>query len=124
MKRIGALAAFLALAALFAAGCEEEVTEVTNTGVEIGFSNCITVGIWVWIDDEYKGFMSTDNPEFFETTSGSHEIYCRSNAVETSTRAYYCWTNSVSVSENNVSALALDCVGAICEDTTGTYASE
>ena len=124
MKRIGALAAILALAGLFAAGCEEEVTSVASTGIEIGFTNCITVGIWVWIDDEYQGFMSTDNTEYFETSTGSHEVYCRSNAILTDNRQYYCWTQSISVSEDNVSLLALDCYGAGCTDTTAALAGE
>ena len=124
MKRIGALAAILAISALFAVGCEEEVDSVASTGIEIGFANCITVGIWVWIDGEYQGFMSTDNAEYFETSSGSHEIYCRSNAIETSTRQYYCWTQSSNFSDNNVSSLALDCEGASCTDTTAALAGE
>ena len=124
MKRIGALVAILALAAMFAAGCEEEVESVAGTGIEIGFTDCITVGVWVWIDGEYKGFMSTDDPEFFETTSGSHEIYCRSNAILTDNLQFYCWSQSISVSDNNVSLLALNCVGAGCTDTTGTLAVE
>lgn len=124
MKRVGALVAILALGALFAAGCEEDVVTVASTGVEIGFTNCITVGVWVWIDDEYQGFISTDNAEYFETSSGSHQIYCRSNAILTDNRQFYCWSRSVTVSENNVSLLALDCVGAGCTDTTAALVGE
>jgi hypothetical protein len=104
------------LALPFQVGCEEEVTGANQTGIEIGFTNCVTVGIWVWIDEEYQGFMSSDSPELFPVSSGSHSLYCRSNAVLAETQEYVCWTVDFSVSENETTQLVLDCDDAFCSD--------
>jgi hypothetical protein len=114
MKRIGAAAVLLGLFLLILSGCEEETTGVEEKGLEIAFTNCLSFGVYVWVDGLFQGYTSTDEPKLFEIPSGSHTLYARSNAIKEG--SYYCWSTNVSVSDSGISTVTLDCTGAECQE--------
>jgi len=114
MRRIGALAIVIMLTSMFAAGCEEDSNEVQQTGIELRFSDCLTFGVWVFVDGEYQGMVSSEEPKFFPLGAGSYELYARSNAKLGD--VYFCWTRQISVSDGNISTISLSCEGAECSD--------
>ncbi len=118
MKRIGALALILAIA-LTVSGCEEETQGVDETGINLGFTNCLTFAIWLWIDDEYEGTFTSEETQFVEVAAGSHTLYARSNAFLDQENKYFCWSTSFSVSEGQLTYVTLDCTNAWCPEDGG-----
>jgi hypothetical protein len=118
MRRIGSLVLILTLVVVIFNACKDDSKGVDQTGVEISFTNCVTAGIRVWIDDEYQTFVSTDEPAFLEVPSGSHSLYARSNAINTEDKSYYCWSTSFSVTDGETTFLTLDCTDHLCSDST------
>ncbi len=114
MRRIGALVMILMLTSIIAAGCEDDSNDTQMTGLELRFSDCLTFGIWVFIDGEYQGMASSEEPKVFSLGAGTYEFYARSNAKLGDT--YFCWNESVSVSDGNITILRLSCDGAECSD--------
>jgi hypothetical protein len=115
MRRGGTLVCLLFLTAMPFVGCEEEAAGVAETGIEIRCANCFTFEVTVEVDGEYIGYMSSDEPRFFEVPGGSHRIYAQSTAISHSTNTYWCWSEDVSVSDGNVTRITLDCIDAVCE---------
>ena len=114
MARVGAFGLSVLFLSLIIVGCDEKATSVQETGLMLSFSNCNTFTAYVWIDDvllpdEY----STEQPSLIEIASGSHKIFVRGNIVIGDSS--YCWTENFSVSEGAITPLALDCIGAKCE---------
>jgi len=118
MKRIGMVVITLLFILSIIYGCEEDSQSVEETGVRVSFSNCLSFVIWVFVDGEYQGIASTEEPKFFAIPSGGHTLYARSNAVIRETNEYFCWTRNFSVADGNITFLGLDCTGAECSDTT------
>ena len=114
MRRIGALIFTLLMILTSNIGCEDTSQEVQPTGVELRFSNCLTFGVWVFVDDDYKGTASSEEPKFYSVLSGSHTLYARSNGkIE---GVDYCWTIDFSVSDGNTTLVQLSCIGAECPE--------
>jgi hypothetical protein len=113
MKRIGLvfLMTVLALFALF--GCKEKGTEAKVTGIELRFRGCLTFEAWVWIDDEYQGSYTSEQPSTIELPSGAHTLYARSNMF-VSGDTMFCWTTDFSVVQDKVVQVYLDCPGNKC----------
>jgi hypothetical protein len=99
-------------------GCEEETTGVQQTGVRVGFSDCLSFVIWVFIDGEYQGIASTEEPKIFEVPAGEHDLYARSNMVLRETNEFFCWDTTVSVSDGSVTYIDLNCTEHTCSDTS------
>lgn len=115
MARVGAFAALTLLIALLI-GCSEKTSSTEQTGAELVFENCITFSAWVWIDDEYVGAFTSEQPSVIALGAGAHSLFARSNMVVGDTS--YCWTRTFSVSDGQTTEVTLDCVGARCESPT------
>jgi len=123
MKRIGAMAVIAALALMIFHGCKEDTKGVTETGLQLSFVNCLTFEAWVWVDSEYQGIASSEEPHFFELGEGSHALYVRSNAKSAENLKYVCWKKNFSISDGSITYMTLNCDGAECEDTLAVYPS-
>ena len=110
MKRIGVIAALLALSLMFAGGCDDETEGVSTTGINLTFANCLPFGIWVFVDDEYQSFASSEEPHFVSVTPGNHTLWARSNAQLGD--EYFRWEIEFSVSDGQTTELLLDCTDA------------
>jgi hypothetical protein len=117
MNRVGILLIMLSLTLVLFSGCDEETTSVYQTGIEIRCAGCLPFGVYVFVDNEPVGQVSSEEPGFFELPSGTYRLYAYSNAESSTTNQYYCWTiESVTVSEGNVTGVVLPCVDeALCE---------
>ncbi|MBN1884999.1 MAG: hypothetical protein JW876_05700 [Candidatus Krumholzibacteriota bacterium] len=111
MKRIGVITALLALSLAIAGGCDDETAGVDQTGINLRFANCLPLGIWVFVDDEYQSFASTEEPQFISVTAGSHTLWARSNAQLGD--EFYSWDIEFSVSDGQITELTLDCTDAL-----------
>jgi hypothetical protein len=118
MKRIGLvfLLIILALFALF--GCKDKGTEAKVTGIELRFRNCLTFEAWVWIDGEYQGSYTSEQPSTIELASGAHSLFARSNMF-VSGDTTFCWTTDVDVTQDKVARVLLDCPGHKCTPQGG-----
>jgi hypothetical protein len=114
MRQLGAIMCILALMPVLLAGCSDDTQEVSPTGIKIGFTDCLTVGIWVFVNGDYIGMASSEEPTFFELAPGTYELYMRTNAYLGD--IFGCWNDQVSVSEGNTSTLFYSCDGAECQD--------
>ena len=114
MRQLGAVILILALMPVLLAGCSENSQEVAPTGIRLTFTDCLTFGVWVFIEGEYQGMASSEEPSFFELAPGTYELYMRSNANYGD--IYVCWTRQVTVSEGSTTSLTLSCDGAECTD--------
>ncbi len=117
MKRIGAIAVILALTWMISSGCKDDTEKVCQTGLQLSFSGCLTFGVWVWVDDEYQGIASSEEPYFFELKDGSHDLYVRSNAKLSENSKYFCWSDEFTVKDGSITYVVLNCcASAECED--------
>jgi len=117
MNRVGILLILVSLTLLLFSGCKEEPTAVNRTGIEVRCSGCLPFGVYVFVDDEPIGEISSEESKFFELPGGTYSFYAYSNAESSTTNQYYCWTlDAVTVSEGNVTDVLLPCVDeALCE---------
>lgn len=121
MRRIGAIIVVAALAIGFFIGCEEEIEGLDPTGFQLRFAalnlrevirniggtvridtvaveqECLTFAVWVFVDDEYQGRASTDEPKFFSLGPGTYDLYLRSNMRKATEDAFYSWVRRFSV---------------------------
>lgn len=118
MKRIGMLLITLLFILSIIYGCEDDSQGVGETGVTVSFQDCLSFVIWVFVDGEYQGIASSEEPKFFAIPSGGHTLYARSNAIIRETNEYFCWTREFSVADGNITTLGLNCTGAECSDST------
>jgi hypothetical protein len=126
MKRIGISMALLTIALIFLLGCEEETTGVDETGFQVRFvalelreiervvegsievdtialeQPALTFAVWVFVDDEYQGRASTDEPKFFSFPSGTYDMYVRSNMRKITEDTFYLWRRRFTVNEGNI----------------------
>ena len=114
MKQLGAVVLILALIPGLLAGCSDDTQEVNPTGFRLTFTDCLSFGVWVFVEGEYQGMASSDEPAFFELGPGTYELYLRSNA--SLGEIYACWTAQISISEGNTTSLTYSCDGAACQD--------
>jgi len=114
MRQLGAAIFILVLMSLFLAGCSDDTQDVQPTGIRVSFTDCLTFGIWVFVEGEYQGMVSSEEPGFIELAPGSYELYMRSNAKLGD--VYFCWTDQVSVSDGTTTSLTFSCEGAECSD--------
>ncbi len=112
MTRVGAFALLILFVSLVV-GCSEKTASVQETGIRLGFSNCLTFAAWVWIDGYYVGTYTSEQPSLIDVTAGGHTLFVRGNIVVGDSS--FCWTQDFSVSEEQVTEVTLDCVGAKCE---------
>jgi len=116
MNRVGVLLILVSLTLLLFSGCDEETMAVDRTGIEVRCSNCLTFGVYVFIDDDPIGEVSSEETGFFELPSGSYDLYAYSNAESHTTNLYYCWHQTVTVSDGNVTGVVLACTDDnLCE---------
>ena len=109
MNRVGVLLILASLTLLFFSGCDEEPTAVNQTGITVRCSYGLPFGVYVFIDDEPVGEISSEEPGFFELPSGSYDIYAYSNAESSTTNQYYCWHQTITVGDGNVTGVVLIC---------------
>lgn len=114
MKRIGAMVIMLMFVSSAFMSCKDKSTEAQQTGVWLRFSNCVTFPASVYVNDEYWGRVSSEEPALIELPAGQHTLYVRSNAILVDDDKYFCWTESVAVSDGSTTDLFLDCSGALC----------
>ncbi len=114
MRQLGAAILILALMPVLLTGCSDDTQEVTPTGIKLNFEQCLSFGVWVFVEGEYQGMASSEEPTFFDLAPGSYTLYMRSNALIGDT--YFCWTDEVSVSENATTELTYSCDGHECSD--------
>jgi hypothetical protein len=114
MRQLGAVVLVLALLPVLLAGCSDDSQEVTPTGIRLTFTECLTFGVWVFVEGEYQGMLSSEEPGFFALAPGTYELYMASNANIGDT--YFCWTDQITVSEGSTTSLTYSCDGAECED--------
>jgi hypothetical protein len=114
MRQLGAVLFILALTSLLLAGCSDDTQETEPTGIRVEFTECLTFGVWVFVEGEYQGMISSEEPGFVALAPGTYELYMRSNAKLGDT--YFCWTDQISVTENNTTSLRYSCDGAECTD--------
>ncbi len=114
MRQLGIVIFILALMPVLLAGCSDDTQKVTPTGIELKFTECLTFGVWVFVDDEFQGMASSEEPAFFALAPGTYELYLRGNAYLDDT--YFCWTDEISVSDGNTTVLYYSCDGAECQD--------
>lgn len=117
MNRVGVLLILISLTLLLFSGCDEETTSVDPTGIEIYCYGCLPFGVYVFVDDEPIGEISSEESGFFELPSGTYSLYAYSNAESSTTNQFYCWTlDAVTVSDGNITAVVLPCIDdALCE---------
>ncbi len=114
MRQLGAVIFILALMPVLLAGCSDDTEEVTPTGIELNFTECLTFGVWVFVEGEYQGMASSEEPAFFALAPGTYELYLRGNAKLGD--IYFCWTDEISISDGNTTVLSYSCDGAECQD--------
>lgn len=114
MKRAAALLILSAMLAAISTGCEEDTTDVSRTGLEMRFADCLTFGVHIFVNDTYQGTCSSEEPRFYPLAPGSYDLYARSNANLGGT--FYCWNTEISVSDGNITIVRLSCDGAECPE--------
>ena len=114
MRQLGAVVLILALMPVLLAGCSDDSQEVTPTGFKLIFTECLTFGVWVFIESEFQGTASSEEPHFFELAPGTYELTMRSNAHYGN--IYFCWTAQITVTDGATTNLTYSCDGAECED--------
>jgi len=113
MKRAAALLFVSVLLTAVSTGCEEDSTKVSQTGIEMQFTDCLTFGVHIFINDTYQGTCSSEEPKFYPLGAGTYTLYARSNANLGDT--YFCWgPTEISVSDGNTKVVTLSCDGAEC----------
>ena len=114
MRQLGAVILILALLPVLLAGCSDDSQEVAPTGIQLNFTECLTFGVWVFVEGEYQGIASSEEPAFFALAPGTYELYLRSNAQLGDT--YACWTDQISIADGSTTILSYSCDGAACQD--------
>ena len=114
MRQLGAVLLILALMPVLLTGCSDDSQEVTPTGIRLDFTECLTFGVWVFVEGEYQGMLSSEESGFFPLAAGTYELYMASNAKIGNT--YFCWTDQVTVTEGSTTDRTYSCDGAECED--------
>jgi hypothetical protein len=116
MKRISGVALVIAIIlALTITGCEDDSQSTEATGFNLVIEDCISFGVYVYIDGEFQDFASTDEPQFFPLPAGTYDIWAYGNASVGN--QYACWTDQVTVSDGGVTRLTLFCAEEnICTD--------
>ncbi len=91
-------------------GCEDTQT-VDQTGFELVADNCIAIGIYVHIDDEYFGFAGADQPKFFPLPAGNYHLFAIGNARLSMDEddPFPCWTREISINDGQITEVFLDC---------------
>ena len=108
MKRAAAPILLSVMLAAVSIGCEEEVTNVNQTGFEMRFEDCYVFGVHIFINDTYQGTASSEEPKFFPVGPGTYSLFARSNASIGST-VTFCWSTQISVSDGNTTRVTLSC---------------
>ena len=116
MRQLGAvLSIFVILMPLLLAGCSDDTQEVTVTGLRLEFTECLSFGVWIFVEGEYQGMASTEEVYPLELPSGTYEIYLRGNAMLGET--YFCWgPETVTVTDGEMTTRRYSCDGAECQD--------
>ncbi len=117
MFRVGAFV-LIALVLSLSLGCNEKTSEAQETGLELGFMNCITFNAWVFIDgqsaENLKGSYSSERAWFIDVAAGNHTLYVESNLVVSAGNTKFCWTENFSVADGQVTYLTMDCDSTVC----------
>jgi hypothetical protein len=125
MRRVGVVSLLMLLALFAFFGCKETGSEAKTTGVEIHFDSCFTFAAWIWVDNNYEGTFTDEQPALLELPAGSHDLFVRSNMfVDQSSDTVFCWRQSFDVTQNEVKILRLNCHGHRCEANTGGGGTE
>ncbi len=113
MIRVGACVLIVFVLSMFF-GCDDESTEATQTGVQVGFPGCITFMAVVSIDGNYVGEYSSERSWFIDIPAGNHVLEAHANLVVDVPDTSWCWNESFSVSDGNTTVLNLPCDTAGC----------
>jgi len=121
MRRVGVASVVMVLALFVLFGCGKETgSEAKVTGIELRFDSCLTFSAWVWIDDNYEGTFTDEQPTVLEIPAGEHVLYARSNMfVNQTSDTVFCWTENFNVSQDEVTLVRLNCHGHRCEAAGG-----
>lgn len=113
MKRVSLVMTIVALMliALFT-GCEEETASAEETGIRTVFEDCVTFGVYIFIEGELQTEVSTDEPQFIPLPAGTYHFYGISNASIGGN--FFCWSREITVSDGNMQDILLSCSGAEC----------
>lgn len=126
MRRIGSATLILTIAVMMFIGCGEDTSGVDQTGFQVRFVSielreierfdqetksividtvaleqpALTFAVWVFVDDEYQGRASTDEPKFFPFPSGTYDMYIRSNMRKVTQDTFFSWARQFTVDDN------------------------
>jgi len=118
MKRIGIASMMIMLALVMVYGCKQQSTEAQVTGIELQFSGCLTFEAWLWVDGEFQGSYTSEQPSTIPVAAGARSLYIRSNMFVTGD-TMYCWDEQVTVEDGKVTAVTLPCAGHKCVSQGG-----
>ncbi len=122
MRRIGVLTLILMMGLIFIYSCGEKAEEAKQTGVQIRFRDCLIFAVYLWIDDNYVGTFSSEEPFFLDMNPGNHTLRAKSNYVITGEEVdeYFCWDTTFTVYDGKTTFFVLECEGHTCADTSST----
>lgn len=122
MKRFGMLMIFIIAGFVVLSGCGEDEEEFnTPYAVEIGdgegnmvikTSNCLPIGLNIFIDSVFVGMISTGEPALVHSSPGSHQLYARSIGGILDSIEYFWWEEQVSAATDYAPVIRLDCEDA------------
>lgn len=103
-------------------GCDEEAEEFNAPyAVELGEGNaqflietdsCLTIGLNIFVDDEFMGLISTSEPALVHASEGTHTVYARSNGGILDSLEVFWWTREVEAAVDRAPVLLLNCMDA------------
>ncbi|MCU0638446.1 MAG: DUF4493 domain-containing protein [Candidatus Krumholzibacteria bacterium] len=91
----------------FSSGCKDDSQEASETGLRIVTDGCIEFGIYIHIDDEPQGMISSLEPANILLPAGTYELFARSNAAWNGNEL--CWTGQYTVSDGSLTTVTLTC---------------
>lgn len=92
---------------VFSAGCEDDSQKASTTGLRIVTDGCIEFGIYIHIDDEPQGMISSQEPANILLPAGTYDLFARNNAAVGGKE--YCWTGVYTVRDGALTTVTLTC---------------
>lgn len=111
MVRVGAFAMIIMVLMLWL-GCGGKPATVQETGLNLTFDDCGTFEAWLWVDNDYVGSFTSEQPSIIDVSPGGHTLYAKSNMVQGD--SFFCWTTDFSITNQKITFVKLDCAGHGC----------
>jgi hypothetical protein len=111
MVRIGAFVLIILVLGMWL-GCGGKPASVQQTGLNLTFPHCGTFEASLWIDNDYVGSFTSEQPSLIDVKPGGHTLYAKSNMVQGD--SFFCWTTSFNITSQKITFVRLDCTGHGC----------